>query len=678
MIAITNESGLSLVLDPQQQLMLEQATGWLVDDQLPGAKSYPIAFPVEPNERFLSSGYRLDQARPRMELIVHVRLMGVMFRRCRLNYRIVSGKGSGYLKYDGGEVFSQLRKLSLQEALTDAVSLGTSPLEGLASRMKTIASLPPGQFPCTFFPIRNELFFEESLSAATLPGFVRQPYINAWKGSNFLVDSATVKGYPVSPQFYLWWVLEQLFARAGYRIDGDWIGQPEVQRLVILNQTAMQTRRVGIVDLTPLTVQPGQHLPAMSVGDFLKAIRQGLGLIFSFDGNRQVVTIRQFTDVVRSPAVDLSPYMVDRYGVDAPASKGVRIIDQVDANDELFRDKDGNQLPPSSIVLGGTAEGERDEVQLGIAATQLTYEPAPDGGHWIVPTLRQPGNMLDPYYKPSDRYPNEPGLGQTGLQLKNAIALRLVSYRGLVPGSNSLTYPLGTTDVRSGAQVVIGTSATRLRGRYGRYRQLLRHLFYFRDQTRLVTVPMNFPVGVLTGVKLHEPIALKLTSQARRSFLIDKLQAESPGPDGIMPCTLTCLTIPDGLDLEPLVDEEPVWVELIKGPARPVNVAVSGRVVSRILVTLTIKVWTTSTRTVPAVVTNLPVTLRLKSYQVYGGSQTGQTQYHEYPITYLVNGSSTVVEADFIQTESDTSSLANNLLTQSMQIDPGDDYLILV
>ena len=63
MIAITNDSGLSLDLMPSQNLVTEQAVAWLSDEELPREFSYPIDAPLnENNRRFVSQGYRPDSA----------------------------------------------------------------------------------------------------------------------------------------------------------------------------------------------------------------------------------------------------------------------------------------------------------------------------------------------------------------------------------------------------------------------------------------------------------------------------------------------------------------------------------------------------------------------------------------------------------------------------------------
>jgi hypothetical protein len=697
MIDIRNQAGERLILSMDQALTTETSAGWLADDELPGAKSYPIKFPLEPNERFLQSSYRPESARPVMELTVNVRLEGVLYRRCVLEYRVNEGEGDGFLKIDAGEVWNKLRNLSLPDAVADLLNLGTTPM-GLAARMKEIALMPANQFPCTFFPIRNEAFFEADLDATKVPGFVRQPYVNAWGlllniGWGFKIDSATVKGYPVVPQFYLCWVLEQVFARAGYRVEGDWFADPETQRLTILNMTAMAVQRIGIANVLSHFVVPGQHLPKISVGDFLKAIRQRYGLLFSFDGNKQVVTIRQFRKVASSPAVDLTPYLAGKYSIDAPKNTGFTLVDSVDAQDELYKDADGNDVRPVTVSVGGVSGTDREEVQLKLGTAQVVYEPGHDGGvYWNVPTVRQPGNTLDENYKNSERYPEARKPGQVATPsgsdlIKNDIAFRVLSYRGMQEAANRALYPLGTNDVRSGRQDVVGTQATALTGRYGLWSILLRSFYYFRDQTRAVTVPLDMPVSVVAGLKLHEPIALKLSGQTRRHYLVQKLMAESPGTSGLMECKLTVLSLPDGIDLPLNVDDEPVWVELVvsdvytEGPVIPPG---PWRGFQQNLATLTLRFWADRSKSQAVNVSNLAINIRTKKNLYPQGEYQPRAPYIETVDSYLVNGQSQVLSEQTYYTRltryqrrPGQEPLLLDDYVASYVLDPGEGYNII-
>lgn len=690
MIYIRNAAGVALLIDADQKLTLEQQAGWLADDTLPGAKSYPIEFPLAPNEAFLQSGYRPDAAKPVMEFAVTAQFQNVLYRRCLFSYETNEGKGSGYLKIDGGEVFTTLRKLKLKDAFATPIYLGTSPLLQLSQRMGQIAQLPPGQFPLTFFPLRNEGFFEDSLDETKIAGFVRQPYVNAWTSTGFKTDTSAVKGYPVVPFFYLSWVLQQIFAKAGYSVEGDWLTDPDVQRLVILNQTAISTHQVTLFSPIPHFVTPGMHLPDMTVADFLKGIRQRFGLIYTFNSTTQVVIIRSFTAVIRSRPIDLTPYVVgkDAYGIKPPSNQGFSVVDFVDSNDELYRDTNNQVITPDGLVIGGTDTSDRQEVKLSVGSCQMVYETGfLENTKWTLPTLRLAGNTLDKAYATSDRYVNTDG------SLRNGFSLRVISYLGNVASSNGAVYPLGSAGDKNGQQVSVINQSASLLGQKGLWQTILKYFYYFRDQTREVSLRLNLPTGLAASLTLHQPIALSLTGQARRSYLIEKLQSESPGPGGLMVSRLYALSIPDGLDMPIEPVQSHFYVKMSSVQGNPISVSLPMPLTFR-LTTYSISYWLDQAMTRPAGLVDRTINLRRIRKGIPGaGNAAIRVDFHEesviaYPA--VGNGGALDPVAAGCAAQSLFSDIISYYLpsitqrtpqidayTLTLQLDPGDGYTIL-
>ncbi len=686
MLAIQNDNGLTLQLTPGQNLVTELATNWLSDEDLPAEFSYPIDCPLnDNNQRFVGYGYRPDHVRPQRVMAVTVKMEGVLYRRCQFAYRVQGGKLNGYLKIDSAEVYDRIRKLTLLEALPDVIKLGNGLIDGytnavtsLAQRMKVIAGMPPGSFPLTFFPIRNEAFLEDSFDNTKLAGYQKRSYVNHWEGSGFKTDStATAGGYLVVPQLYLWWVLERIMAGAGYRIESDWLASEEVQRLVVVNQTAMAVSGLGQGDpagiLNGHSIVAGMHLPDMSVSDFLKAIKGRFGLNFTYNANDRICHITTFVGAVAAgPALDLTQYQSGRYDTQDAEGRGYTVRDYIDESDELYKNDRGEMIVPDAFVMG---QGGQD-VSLKVGTTQLIYAPLPplkpDGsgsGFFFVPTVSQPGNVLDKLYKQSERFPDEKG------RRKNNIGLKLLSYRGLVAHSAGNLYPLATPDVRDGLQQIIGTQALNLAGARGAWRTGLRAYYYFRDNTQKISQPLLLPVAVLAQLKLYRSVQLSLEDQIRRSYLISKVQAEDPGPSGLSTVRLDVLSLPPGLDLSAEVDEPAVWVEIVLGERRPQAqpaVTVAGTYPVW-LQSITVRCWQNAQKSAPAIVTNLPVTLR----QYMPGRAGTPTQ--ESVTTYLVNGSSTLVENNFLAVVNVITEqpLVINIFDRTVQLDPGEGYLIL-
>ncbi|WP_119669679.1 hypothetical protein [Fibrisoma montanum] len=695
MIAITNVLGLTLELVPGQALVTEQVCAWTADDELPGEFSYPIKFPLnESNLRFLQLQFRPDSTHPEMELPVTVNLEGVLYRRCLLSYRIVDDKGDGFLKIDSSEAYDKLRNLSLLEALPDRIHLGDGiqpggqlSLKTLRQRMYELAQLKPGLFPCVFFPIRNDSFFEADITneyenTRKVPGFVRQVYVNAFNGQ-FLTDSSTVTGYPICPQFYLSWVLERIMNLAGYRIEGNFLSDPEVQMLTVTGMTAMEVKR-SITAPLGHTVTAGMHLPDMSVSDFLKAIKGRYGLAITFNANTRICTIVQFKKTVQSGTVqDLTAYQTGRYSVDKALDRGFRVIDFIDEQDELYKDAKGNVVRPAPFVIGKGL----DELQLRCGTTQAILEASPivnaaqAGGHWIVPTVKQAGNTVDGAYQASERYLDQEG------KRKNNIGLKLISYRGMSVDTKGNAYPLGTPDIRNGKQEPIGKQSTSLGGRSGLWRSGLRDYYHFRDQAQPITQPLLLPVAVLAQLKLHEPVGLTLKDQIRRSYLVTKLSAESPGSEGRVRVRLECLTLPSGLELSAEADLPLVWVSMAV-THKSVTDPPAGVPAYHIETTVTLSFWANAQKTQPYITQGLAVTLRQRKDYRYDarlgpfgyGSDPRAGQQFDYLTTVVCNGSSMVLPTPFVteKREYDSTKRIIDQYKGFVQLDPGDDYNVIV
>ncbi|QIP14757.1 hypothetical protein G8759_20110 [Spirosoma aureum] len=695
MIAITNEAGETLQLFADQNLITEQAVAWLTDDELPAEISYPIDAPLnDANKKFVGYGYRVDAALPRQNLPVSVQLEGVLYRRCVFSFKVQNGNLNGYLKIDSAEVYDKLRKLSLLEAFPDVIRLGTGIIDAvgnvtpiLADRMKAIAAMPPGQFPLTFFPIRNETFYEDSLTAETLPGFTRQTYVNVWQRlptgqPGFHQDGGFVpneKGFTVVPQFYLSWVLERIMALAGYRIESSWLASDEVQRLVIVNQTAINSK-IGPIFSDPTgilhghRVTAGMHLPDMSVSDFLKAIKGRFGLVFGFNANTRTCYMERFLDVVRAgAAIDLTDYQSGSYDIDSPEQKGFSVEEFIDEGDDLFKDQKGHVIRPAPYVTGKGGQ----PISLKVGTCQMIIEPSPlsptgQTAQWQVPTMRQAGNTLDPTYKVSQRYLNDQGKRQ------NDIGLKLLSYRGMTQDSAGHLYPFATNDVRDGRQIITGSQALTISGRYGAWRQFLRAYYYFRDNTQKVSVPLLLPVAVLAQLQLHRAVALCLEDQIRRIYLISKLQADSPGLAGKSMVRLEVLSLPSGIDQAADVDDPIVWVEWVASAETRTGSIGNETTVK----TYSVKFWADQAKTTPAVVSNLDLTLRRKRYVGYDAlTSLFREVYDEGQLHYTANGTTQVLETNYIIMQvrpviSDTGDKPNSL-RQTLQLDPGEGYNLL-
>jgi hypothetical protein len=382
----------------------------------------------------------------------------------------------------------------------------------------------------------------------------------------------------------------------------------------------------------------------------------------------------------------LSQYQVGPYSVTNQPGKGYTVSEFIDSLDELYQKEnpDATKKEKGEVIQAVTqviGRGE-DPVQLRVGTTQLinTQNKLFGAGNWLVPTVSQPGNTLDPEYKLSERYVDDKGVR------RNNIGLKLLSYRGITQDSKLQQYPLGTPDVRDGRQLIVGSIGLTLGGRTGRWRTDLRSYFHFRDNTQVIKQPLLMPVAVLSSLPLDRTITVALEDQIRRAYLIQKVTAESPGIQGLVMVDMEVLTLPTGMELPDDVDDPIVWVEWIVSPETltgdPLRLGVF-----KATRTYTVKFWADRNKTTPAVVTNLALTVRRQRTQYYSrishDPKFTRSTYDETTRTYLVNGQTDTIEQNYIVDDLRGLSSVEEYqtvpdgITQSIRLDPGEGYTII-
>ena len=194
-----------------------------------------------------------------------------------------------------------------------------------------------------------------------------------------------------------------------------------------------------------------------------------------------------------------------------------------------------------------------------------------------------------------------------------------------------------------------------------------------------MTQPLLMPVDVLASLPKDRLVSLTLEGQVMRSYLISKIQAQQPGPDGLAPVRLDVLTIPTGLELAPVNDPDFVYLSMTIESTK--NELVSGAIRGfEIKSKLTLFAWKDAAKTQPATaVSGLSVSLRRRQKNDPSISQLTSTTYKESLVTYLMSGASQVIEyALQTQVRLVDNSQAGSVEDYAVELSlaPGDDYLI--
>ena len=535
-------NGLELELMPDATLEIEWES-WLFsdDDDLGKAFSYPISFPLSDSNKIFLEHRHLVQ-RIYAELEVSVQLYGFLFSRCLLSYRIEGPhKASGNLKLDESEVNSKLRDKTLQDIISETVSLGKTVTEVRTSLLK-LSAAPPSDYSVVFAPLYNPEFLEKDY---THTGFIPFPYVNyfgKWLTEpipKFFVDgeftmtvpilnlSTTAKfsGYHLVPFPYLTWVLRKIFDWLGLTVISRFLEDDEIKRRVIYNNVALESLLDRPVTGVVMNVQ--DHLPRMKVLEFLKAIRKHFALQLDFNSRNSEVHIKSFKELQESDEYqDLSKWLIaDDIILDPPTVLGYTVKFQGDTSDK--NEKEIKRL--ESTTIGDGSKAVTDEVgtlpmlraeRFGAQGQSIT------GNRWLVPTAKQPGNLRGFLYVKSDYYVENVS------ELKNDFKLRLMTYRGYQKDSAGAMYPMLSTTRYDWMQVEIGKLADDPSDNRSVFETYQRPYYTWLAAARMTQVNFLMPVAEFLKIKLFKKIGVRGKDLVLTKFIIDKLVTQLPGYGG--------------------------------------------------------------------------------------------------------------------------------------------------
>ncbi|QCR23068.1 hypothetical protein [Pontibacter sp. SGAir0037] len=226
------------------------------------------------------------------------------------------------------------------------------------------------------FPVRNTGFYKEP------------PVLYSGTMNNFL------NGFNEAPKVpfpYLVHVLHQLMAAYGWTVKGQWLEEEATRRRVIFNTVAVDNGEVVV----------NRHVPDLTAGEFLKAIRKRYGLGLVFRTKSKELELVRLQDALKSTSYQDWTWRVQRGYTWAPnKTDGFTLREELDSEDDLQKELTEDY---GTLVFGNGKE----VVETGVGST--TMETLPWGA--VVPGVSQLGGS---YEEPSK------------------FSFRVLSYRGLV------------------------------------------------------------------------------------------------------------------------------------------------------------------------------------------------------------------------------------------------------
>lgn len=643
MLEIKNESGRVLDLPSEQRVTIEIVSSLFSDnDVIVGSRSLQIAVPLtESNQAFFLGKYHY-YTDSFADIKVSVSVFSQIRYNCTLSYRFRQGKIEAYLKIDIGEIANKLKKLKLKDVIVDQIYLGQT-ATGRNASLKFLAESEPGTYPITFFPVKNDSFFEKDYEAEQ-DGlvFIATPYVNWWdRTSQTFVSDGTlgfslpppfnqkIIGLPIVPFVYVRYTIEKVCNYFGMKPVGRWLDEYETRRAVWDNNVAVFEDYLATSEdvLCDSTLDVRDYVPNITLADFFKALRSFFGLgIFVDVTFRQVIfkTVRALREEEIYTQVGFSP--TAKMTIEEEVSQGITVENALDS-DPVYK----TLSPRESFVIG---EGEKT-VSLKIGTLPMVWESNPGyiSYRWVLPMTQVPGNVSGSLYKTSENWYNV----FQNASPPNECPLRILIYHGLQPDSGGAMYPYASS-------ISINYEAERL-AKYSLWPDEADNIFeYFQrpyfemlESARTITSQHVMSITEVANISPDTKIAGRLDGLTLARFYLKQLSYSVSNQEA------------DAL----LVELKLVPLKPLRVAASAINDATEANIYVELLFLdndmepvlddtlpcdLWAKFWTTPARSNDQSVTNLAVILRTEGYDSQYGATTPTDQ------TIVCNGIETKLQ----------------------------------
>lgn len=521
MIAITNEKGVTLDLPAGQKLTIEIVSTILnTDDVLRGSYSFPFSFPLNANNRNFIGGYTIDQISA-YEIPVTIYVNGVILEKGILGYKIGSKVADGFVKLHMGEVANKIRDTNLRDMFSESIALAYS-LDDLVETMKDLDTAPPASVPFVFPIFVNTLMIEDDKaepSRSGVNGF--NLYVSgAEYGHKF--DALGGAEQNLVPMFYLTWIIKDISLKLGFRAQGSWLTDDEIERLIIFNTQTMPGYDFSKISYD---VIPGLHLPDITIAEFFKRLKSFFGLGIFFDPKNRTVTYESYKHIrQKAEYQDLShTQLADTVEWYYPEQTGFIIQSGEDARDQLFTER-------YYVRTQRVADGETS-ISLGISSTYMSVagiDGIPTLREALMPIVKQSGNLGDPVFSENKNY----SIYEAGTKPKNSFDFRLLSYRGLQPDEVGELYPFASSVTYNYKYENVGTLSLLA----GEADDVFKH--YQEPYYEMLAKSKRGSVDLLLSTEdIHHfnpavPVGLRAYNSVFSKYLVEKLSYQLPLKNG--------------------------------------------------------------------------------------------------------------------------------------------------
>lgn len=397
-------SGEFIDLDSRASFSLSASSPFFTRDSIPGSKIYNISAQITPlNQRVFGFSEKIDNSnRGKLFEDVRVFFSGQLWKVGTFKLRDVSDAYNFSFHTDSGDI-----QLKIQNKSMPGADLGTGAIELNTSEIYPVANH-------VFFPVDAINFYGENGEVNSNFGGV----INDYDAVNGRLLNSQIDGdeYAIVPYPYLLYVLERLFQSLGYYgLEGDWIENENIRRVVIYNNTDLEH-----LDLAIDSITYNRHIANVGIGSFLIDVAIFFGVVPQINPVTKRVAMVEIKEWLTDPNYkDWNSVASRAFKIEPNQSDGFKFELTPDSGDSLY-DKDPDW---KNLVIGNGAEVIT--AQVGIME-MITTVRAATGGEWTIPHTLQTGV--------SEAYE---------LGIDNRSALRFMLFNGLVNDSLGNAYPQG-------------------------------------------------------------------------------------------------------------------------------------------------------------------------------------------------------------------------------------------
>jgi hypothetical protein len=599
------------------------------DSELLGSYAYEFSLPLtERNKRLLNNAHLITSSQSLRSTKARLWLSVTPWKVVKLLFCIKSAAISAELRIDNGIVNKRLKEYKLYN-ITDGqpdTAMSFQDLDAYRAYMKAAAMAAPGIYPLTFFPIRNEHFLPEvdAEQQGNYPDtiFPQSKYINEWDAVNqqFVVDTtpAGARSHLESPLYYLAYVIKASVKYLGYQLIGNWINNPDIQRLVLDIPIGIN---LNLPDI-------GFHMPDIALDVFFKAIRNKFSLLIAFNESDKTCLIESWQNVfAQYEPLDLRPYQIKGIDDYVPDFSGYTITEKSEDKDALTEDNQGSP----AIVIGDGSQS----VELEISTTHMIVENAPGYGtgqiQWRLP-------HVDQHYYTSDKY-----IFLDDVNFKDArkFELRLLYYHGMVKNQNGDLYPYGSADnldylnrPLTGFSLSLNENASTV--------TLAKDFYTFCLNSKKLDVRYLLPELVFMQISNNRPVLIRDINNATVRCLLDQLSADLSSRNNKVQGKAVLYTlpaesnttgvIPAQITDEPPVDNGPVYVKMRKDMPQIINTNLGDTRVRGTATIIYAQFFADAAGTIPKEVTNILVLFQSERHDNLAD------EFHTNPNSRLCSG----------------------------------------